>query len=432
MRSRWILVVAVVALGSAAFIVWRAKPGWLAEHARPGEDPPRAEAPPGARAGAPATLYQCSMHPQIVSPEPGICPICRMDLTPVEDAGTAAPGVTPAAPPSAAAGGERTILFYRHPMRADVTSPVPAKDEMGMDYIPVYAEDIAADAGNVPGHAGFTLSTARQQLIGVTTAPVEQKALALEIRTVGKVAYDPKLYQGIVEYREALAARAELAESPWPEAGRGAEALVRAARLKLRQQGLSDRQIDALASGGREPIELLLPGPHVWIYASVYEYEVELIQPGQSVVVTAPSHPGRSWTAAVAAVDPILDAATRTARVRALVATPDESLRPETFVHVRIEVALGTRLAVPEDAVLPSSEGALVFVVHGAGRFEPRTIRVGRLAAGDYEVLAGLSEGERVVTSANFLIDSESRFRAALAAFGKKSAAAPRTEVDGR
>jgi Cu(I)/Ag(I) efflux system membrane fusion protein len=125
----------------------------------------------------------------------------------------------------------------------------------------------------------------------------------------------------------------------------------------------------------------------------------------------------------VAAVDPILSAASRTARVRARVATPDESLRLETFVHARIEVSLGELLAVPEEAVLHTGDHAVVFVVEGEGTFEPRSVRLGRDAAGYYEVLSGLAEGERVVTSANFLIDSESRFRAALAAFGKKAAA---------
>jgi multidrug efflux pump subunit AcrA (membrane-fusion protein) len=362
------------------------------------------------------------MHPQIVSHEPGICPICRMQLTPVEDAGMHGADATTRAP--AGAVGKRAILFYRHPMRADVTSPVPAKDEMGMDYVPVYAEDVSPGGGeSVKGRASFTLPIERQQLIGVTRAPVERRPLTLEIRTVGKVAYDPGLYQAVVEYREAIVARGQLAESPWPDARRGADAIVRAAHLKLRQQGLSDEQIRQMAGGGHDPIELLLPGKGVWVYAQVYEYEVELIQPGQPLVITAPSLPGRSWTAAVAAVDPILSAATRTARVRARVATPDESLRPEMFVHARIEVSLGELLAIPEEAVLYTGEHTIVFVVVGEGTFEPRAVRLGRAAAGYSEVLEGLTEGEQVVTSANFLIDSESRFRAALAAFGKKAAA---------
>lgn len=425
MRTRRILVATVfmlmVGLAGAAVVLVRGAPRWITEWMDVLVDRPPAGPPPGADTQT-GKLYQCSMHPQIVSHEPGICPICRMHLTLVEDAGTDRSDAT--MPEPAAPATERAVLFYRHPMRADVTSPVPAKDEMGMDYIPVYAEDVSTGgSGGVPGHASFTLPTERQQLIGVTKARVERRPLTLEIRAAGKVAYDPGLYQTIVEYREAVAAREQLAESPWPDARRGADAIVRAAHLKLRQQGLSDEQIRLMAAGSHDPVELLLPGKSVWVYAQVYEYEVDLIQPGQPLVITAPSLPGRSWTTQVAAVDSILSAATRTARVRALVATPDESLRPETFVHARIDVSLGEQLAVPEEAVLYTGEHNIVFVVKGEGEFEPRSVRLGRAAGGYTEVLSGLAEGEQVVTSANFLIDSESRFRAALAAFGKKAAA---------
>jgi Cu(I)/Ag(I) efflux system membrane fusion protein len=321
-----------------------------------------------------------------------------MNLEPVEEAATT---------PTVGALKEHKILFYRNPMRADVTSPTPAKDEMGMDYIPVYADELAATQTEVPGHAGFTLSTEREQLIGVTRGKVELRDLNTDIRTVGQVAYDPDLYQTIIEYREALHHE-------------GAEAVTGAAALRLRQMGLSDEMIQKLADPGHDPKNLLLPGKEVWVYAQLYEYEVDLVQPGQSVSVSAPSVPGRIYTAKVAAVDPILNATTRTARARILVATPDESLRPGMFVHVNLEIPLGKKLAVPFDAVLDTGENQIVFAVKGAGTFDPRSVKLGRQADGYYEVLSGLEAGEEVVTSANFLIDSESRFRSALAAFGKK------------
>ena len=191
----------------------------------------------------------------------------------------------------------------------------------------------------------------------------------------------------------------------------------------MRQKGLSDAQIQALAGESADPVELLLPGKSVWVYAQVYEHEAPLVEAGQAMTVTAPSYPGRKFPAKVVAVDPIVDPMTRTVRVRAQVQTPDVTLRPESFVDVSIEVPLGEKLSVSEDAVLDTGEHQIVFVVKGEGDFEPRSVELGRDAEGHYEVISGLEAGEEVVTSANFLIDSESRFRSALASFKTPNAA---------
>ena len=366
--------------------------------------PPRSAVSSSAGEGTTHKLYQCSMHPQIVSREPGKCPICDMELEEVDEAVAEKPA-------GAAAARERTILFYRNPMNPDVTSPTPMKDEMGMDYVPVYSDEDASQAGNVEGHAAFTLSAQRQQLIGVTRAKVETKELTKEIRTAGKVAYDPDLYRALVEYRQATRG--------------GASELARAAGLRLRQMGVSEDAIKVMSAPEHDPENLLLPGKEVWVYAQIYEYEVDLVRPGQAVTVIAPSAEQRTYAAKVVAVDSVLNPTTRTARARMLVATPNSDLRPETFVHVDIAVALGRKLAVPAEAILDTGEHQLAFVIKGAGTFEPRSVVLGPRADGDFAVLSGLTEGEEVVASANFLIDSESRFRSAVAAFAKTPAAAP-------
>jgi Cu(I)/Ag(I) efflux system membrane fusion protein len=367
MKTRWIFAAVALVVVVTAGVVWRDVMGRRAD---------REESTTSSH----AVLYQCSMHPQIVSDKPGFCPICHMRLERVDHGSIAAAP----APESAAASG--------------------------------------AQPNEVPGRAPFNLSAERQQLIGVTKASVEPKNLAREIRAAGKVAYDPALYQTMSEYRQAQRARAELKDSLSPEARQGADALVRSAALKLRQQGLSEEHLREMARHRESPLNLLLPSDSVWVYAQVYEYELDLVQPGLTVRVTSPTSPGETYTARVATIDPTLDPTTRTARVRIPLPTPDHKLRPGSFVHVTIEVPLGEMLAVPEDAVLDTGEHQIAFVVNDEGRFEPRSLRLGREGGGYYEVLAGVTAGEQVVTSANFLIDSESRFRAAVAAFSKAPA----------
>lgn len=381
---------------------------------------PLLEARLAARAGTAgreghAAKYQCSMHPQIVSDVPGTCPICQMPLTRVDHGDHA--------PPAAAAA--RTPIFYRHPMRADVTSPVPAKDEMGMDYIPVYADQGAgpgAAESDVAGHAAFTLPRERQQLIGVRRGHVERRPLSRDVRAVGTVAYDPQLYQAINDYRLALAGRARLSAEALAETREGSDAIARAAALRLRQLGLSEAQVRDVGRGGGDPQALLLPGASAWVYAQVYEYEIDAVKPGQQVTVTVPAQADRPYRGTVAAIDPILDAATRTARVRVQVATPDGGLRPESFVTALIHVPTAEVVAVPSDAVIDTGREQFVFTVEDGTRFTPRAVRVGREAGGWTEILAGVEPGAEIVTSANFLIDSESRFRAAVAAFQRDNA----------
>jgi Cu(I)/Ag(I) efflux system membrane fusion protein len=203
-------------------------------------------------------------------------------------------------------------------------------------------------------------------------------------------------------------------ESPFESLQRGANDLVSSARTKLRLMGLTDAQIRRLGEGKTSPMNLILPKGKVWIYAEIFEYEISGVKEGQSVEVTSPSIPGKTFNGQLTSVSPILNSQTRTVRVRALVPDPDGSLRPDTFVNVKIKVTLGDKLTIPADSVLHSGEEDFVFVVQGEGRFEPRRVTVGTKAQDTYEILSGLSPNETVVTAANFLIDSESRLRGVL------------------
>ena len=418
--------------------------------------------PDAAGAQTPAAKkYRCPMHPSYTSDKPGNCPICNMQLAPMEEA--AATG--PAGNKTARSGRQICVLhnckmanclmevalkpgqkvtcpicgthvaeaeelpkgaplYYRNPMHPEVTSPTPKKDEMGMDYVPVYAEE-RADVP-VPGQASTVISEERRQLIGMRSTPVERRDLTVTVRASGRVAYDPDLYHALSEYREAVIAREKVKESPYPDVHERSEALVRASVLRLRQMGLSEEQIEATGKS-EQSLNLLLGGTggSVWVYAQIYEYEIGLVKPGQKVEMTTPAYPGRKFHGTIKAVDPILSAETRSLKVRVEVPNPEGLLKLEMYVNASIQVDLGRKLAIPEEAVLETGERRVAFVDLGEGRIEPREINVGQEADGYYELLSGVKEGEKVVTSAQFLIDSESRLKAAMSKTGEK----PKTGV---
>lgn len=404
-----------------------------------------------------ALRYHCPMHPEIVRDEPGDCPVCGMRLV----ADKAAP-----------ASSGRQVVFYRNPMDPSVHSPVPMDDPMGMAYVPVYQDELGG-AAPVPGLADITIDPAYQRLIGVRTVAAEvgpaagswttpAKVVADETRVrkvnvktggfvdrlfvdflgkpVGKgqplfALYSPELYSAQQDLAAAVRSKTAL--------GGEGEALAQAAERRLRLWDVPEPEIARLAAGGEPRRDLvfvspvsgvvtaktilqgarLLPGdtPYevtdlsgVWVLADAYAADLPKLKTGAGASFTSPALPGRTFRGRVAFIDPVLDPQTRTAKVRLAFANPRGDLRPGTYGEAVFEGRGGRALRIPFSAVLDDGDRKVVFVDEGGGRFSPRQVELGAQDADWAEVESGLKAGERVADKAGFLLDSESRRRAAL------------------
>lgn len=345
-------------------------------------------------------VYYCAMHPDFVSDKPGNCMICGMTL--VKKESQSAKKVDPKT--------GKKILYYRNPMNPQVTSPVPMKDEMGMDYVPVYEEETAR-----AGQTGIYISPEKQQLIGVKKDKVEKKHLNYEIRTVGRVAYDPELYVAQEEYLQALKAKNSVNDSTIPLVKQQIQSLSDAAEQRLQLLGMSKEEIQQLSQRGRPQQNLYLPlnEDTIWVYITIYEYEIGLIREGLPVEIDAVAFPGEIFEGKIVAITPVLDSMTRSIRVRAEMQNPEHKLKPEMFVNAKINVDLGEKLAIPESSVIDTGLRKIVYLVKEGDILEAREISLGQKAEGYFEVLSGLNQGDMVVTSGNFLIDSESKLKSA-------------------
>ncbi len=424
--------------------------------------------------------YVCPMHPTVVQDHPGDCPICGMKLVLASVAG--APGGAAKAKPN----GERKVAFYRSPMDPKQTSPTPRKDEMGMDYLPVYQDELSGDGSSaVEGLATVKIDPQRQQIIGLRTAPVTSGAVGGSWRTVGRVAvdetrvhhvnvkvagfaeqvfvdyvgklvqageplfsiYSPELLSVQEEYLLALRARKALADGG--AVGAAGEDLVKSARERLRLWDIPDAEIERLERTRRPTKTLTLHAPmtgvvtkkdvvmghrlqegdmpyeitdlrQVWVLADAYESDLSRLKLGMNATLSLQAFPNRTFRGKVIFIDPVLDPKTRTAKVRLAFPNPTGELRPEMFGEVTLQAAERQGLRIPADAVIDSGTRKIVFVALGEGKFQPREVKLGVVGADYAAVVSGLSAGEQVVTRANFLIDSESRLRASLAAMGTK------------
>jgi len=363
-------------------------------------------------------------------------------------------------------GGERRILYYRNPMGLPDTSPVPKKDSMGMDYLPVYADDRPDDRGAV------VVSPARIQTLGVRTAAVERRAVDATVRASGRVeiderrqvvvaprfegwierlhvnavgdvvnkgqplftAYSPELQSAGEELRIAERLARESAAHD-PLASESARRLGEATRARLRNLQVAGQSgarqvfhtpasgvvLEKMAvEGGRfmagEALFRIADLSRVWIIADLYEQDLARVQVGQGAQVVLDAWPGRSFAARVGYLYPTLDTATRSTRVRLELDNAEGLLRPGMFAQVALAVGdITPKTVVPGSAIIDDGERRVVLRALGEGRFKPQAVKLGERGREWVEVLEGVAEGERVVVSANFLIDSESQLKAALA-----------------
>ncbi|HZY03976.1 MAG TPA: efflux RND transporter periplasmic adaptor subunit [Anaeromyxobacteraceae bacterium] len=458
-RRRWAVLVAV-ALGG---ILAGGGGVYLSLGARGGHP-----APPQAEKKGPR--YTCPMHPTIVQDHPGECPICGMQLVPMQEGG--------------GAKGERKIAFYRSPMDPKQTSPAPRKDEMGMDYLPVY-EDEVHGGGAVEGLATVNIDPARQQLIGLTIAEVKRGPVGGSWRTVGRVQvdptrvrrvnmkvggyverifvdfvgrgvrkgeplfslYSPELVSAQNEYLLALQTRQALAGGG-QVTGDG-EALVASARRKLELWDVPESEIARLERGGQAAKSLTFVSPisgvvtaknvvegariaagdtpyeitdlrMVWVMADAYESDLAQVRLGMPATLTLQAYPGRVFEGKVAFIDPLLDPKSRTVKVHVHFPNPKGELKPEMYGEVVLRGPQREGLIIPLDAVIHTGTKNVVFVDLGEGKFQPREVQLGDSSGAEVEVAKGLEPDQKVVTRANFLVDSESRLRASLAAMGGK------------
>jgi Cu(I)/Ag(I) efflux system membrane fusion protein len=366
-----------------------------------------------------------------------------------------------------AKGGERgRIRYYRNPMGLPDTSPTPKKDSMGMDYLPVYE-------GEQDDDSSVKVSAGKLQKAGVQTEVAERRTLNTVVRAPGTVQederrksvvslrfegfidtvedvttgthvhkgqrlmriYGPSLSSAAAEYLSALNAS--------PNAGISNQAL-RGARRRLENLDAPEKFIADIERTREIPAYVSWPAPQdgeiveriavngmraapgdvlfriadhdvVWVLADIAERDLSLIEVGQKASVRLRGYPDRVFTGKVTLIYPHLMAETRTARLRIELPNPDGVLRPDMYADV--EIATGTEspvLTVSNSAVIDSGERQIVLLDKGEGRFEPRAVKLGRRGGGRVEIKEGLAENDKVVVSANFLIDAESNLKAAL------------------
>jgi hypothetical protein len=310
---------------------------------------------------------------------------------------------------SQTAAGKRAIAYYVNPMDATIRSDKPFKDPMGMDYKPVYVDEVAArdksaaDGSSPPGYAAVTIPERRQRLIGMRTVKARSAEIEKSLLLFGTVSHDMELFNGLQDYVTAT----RFADS---------EALVRAAERKLNLLGLTPAQarvvLDAI---GWDPGVFFSGVSGVGLIdVEVFPQDAALVKPGLRAEVRLSSVDGRKFTGTLIGVGRSVNAMTRAIPAHVLIRDADFDATHLTWVDVTITVPLGKALVVPEESVVETGTRSLVFVAGDGGTFEPREITTGVRGGRYVAVTAGLAPDERVVLDGLFFVDAESKTTAAI------------------
>ncbi|MCW8887245.1 MAG: efflux RND transporter periplasmic adaptor subunit [Motiliproteus sp.] len=449
-----------LALGIAVGSNWSLVEGYIS-----GKTPVESASSTLSEAPEKPLFYRNPMNPSITSPVPAKDEM-GMDYIPVY----------PDKPKKKA-----EPLFYRNPMNPTVTSPVPAQDEMGMDYIPVYAEE---DQGSSQEPAGTVkIDPVIVQNIGVRTTVAKKKQLFKQIRASGRITvdesrmtrlhprtegwvqtqqvsrvghtvskgdeliqiYSPQLVTSQQEYLLALENLKALKSSPYADIQAGAKEMADSAYQRLLLLNMPKQQIRTLRRTGKIRRAVSIESPfdgialnvgvregqyitpktelfmladlsRVWLLADVYEYELPWIKVGDTASMYITGLRESRFQGKVSYIYPYAESKTRTVKVRLEFDNLEGLLKPDMFADVTIDAdARPDAIVVPSESIVRSGSREQVFVVRGAGKFEPREVELGYSSEGWVEVISGIEAGEKIVSSALFLIDSESKLREATA-----------------
>ena len=392
------------------------------------------------------TTYYCPMHPSYKSDKPGNCPICSMKLAPL---------VAPAASASGSAGAGPGVPAPERsaPVNQMIRITPERQQEIGVKFSvatiqPAIAEiravgRVAYDETRI-AHVHTKVSGWIEDVFADFIGEPVRKGQPLFSL------YSPELVAAQEEYLLALRGQKELEGSSFTRVSEGSRALLDAARRRLELLDMTPEQIQALEKQGSVSrtvtivssvdgvvteraayhhgrtitpdldLYTIVDISRVWVLAQVYEYELPHVRMGQPAEAVLPYDPEREpLQGKVRFVPPFLNPMTRTAEIRLEFPNPDLRLKPESYINVRLRSDLGQSLVVPENAVMDTGRSQYVFVDQGDGYLEPRLVKAGPVVTGGRVILEGIKAGERVVTAANFILDSESRLKGALDGMGR-------------